>query len=114
MIHRTDDPQAGFLFHVVDAQALLDLLHTVPHVPAAGLIGVFFIANGFFDLIGDVLDIPLRLVVDGGIHRAAVGVAQHHHQPTAQVPGRVLDAAQLVVVNHIARQPDDEQLPDAG
>ena len=52
--------------------------------------------------------------MDGGIHRAAVGVAQHHHQPAAQVPGRVLDTAQLVVVNHIARQPDDEQLPDAG
>ena len=52
--------------------------------------------------------------MDGGIHRAAVGVAQHHHQSAAQVPGRVLDAAQLVVVNHIARQPDDEQLPDAG
>ena len=64
VIHRTDDPQAGFLFHVVDAQALLDLLHTVPHVPAAGLIGVFFIANGFFDLIGDALEIPLRLVVE--------------------------------------------------
>ena len=42
MIHRTDDPQAGFLFHVVDAQALLDLLHTVPHVPAAGLIAVSY------------------------------------------------------------------------
>ncbi len=56
-------------------------------------------------------EIPLRLVVDGGIHCTAVGVAQHHHQPAAQVPGRVLDAAQLLVVNHIARQPDDEQLP---
>ena len=40
-------------------------------------------------------------------------MAQHHHQPTAQMTCRVLDAAQLVVVDDIARQPDDEQLPDA-
>ena len=40
-------------------------------------------------------------------------MAQHHHQPTAQMAGSVLDAAQLVVVDDVARQPDDEQLTDA-
>ena len=40
VIHRTDDPQACFLLDVMDAQALFDLLHTVPDVEAAGLVGV--------------------------------------------------------------------------
>ena len=67
----------------------------------------------FFYLVRDVADIAGGFVVDGGIHRAAVGMAQHHHQPTAQMAGSVLDAAQLVVVDDVARQPDDEQLTDA-
>ena len=114
VIHRTDDPQACFLLDVMDAQALFDLLHTVPDVEAAGLVRVGLPSDGLLDLVRDVADIAGRLVVDGRIHRAAVGMAQHHHQPTAQMTCRVLDAAQLVVVDNIARQPDDEQLPDAG
>ena len=113
VVHRADDAQAHFLLDVVDAQALLDLLHAVLHVQAAGLVGVGLLADGLFDLIGDVLDVTAGLVVDGGIHRAAMGVAQHHHQPAPQVSGGVLDAAQLVVVDDVARQPDDEQLADA-
>ena len=113
MVHRTDDPQARFLLDVMDAQALFDLLHTVPDIETAGLVGVCFIPDGLLDLVRDVADIAGGLVVDGGIHRTAVGVAQHHHQPTAQMAGRVLDAAQLVVIDDVARQPDDEQLTDA-
>ena len=97
----------------MDAQALFDLLHTVPDVEAAGLVGVGLLSDGLLDLVRDVADIAGRLVVDGRIHRAAVGMAQHHHQPTAQMTCRVLDAAQLVVIDDVARQPDDEQFPDA-
>ena len=113
VVHRTDDPQARFLLDVMDAQTLFDLLHTVPDVETAGLVGVCFVPDGLLDLVRDVADIAGGLGVDGGIHRTAVGVAQHHHQPTAQMAGSVLDAAQLVVVDDVARQPDDEQLTDA-
>ena len=98
---------------MVDAQALFDLPHAVAHVEAAGLVRVRFVPDGLLDLVGDVFDVAFRLVVDGGIHSLAVGVAQHHDQPTPQMPGGVLNAAELVVVDDIARQPDDEQFPDA-
>ena len=113
MVHGPDHPQAGLLLDVVDAQALFDRADAVPHIQAAGLVGVRLLADGLFDFVGDVLDVAIRLVMDGGIHGPAVGVAQHHDQAAAQVPGHILDAAQLVVVDDVACQPDDEQLPDA-
>ena len=54
MVHRTDDPQARFLLDVMDAQALFDLLHTVPDIETAGLVGVCFVPDGLLDLVRDV------------------------------------------------------------
>lgn len=51
MVHRTDDPQARFLLDVMDAQALFDLLHTVPDIETAGLVGVCFVPDGLLDLV---------------------------------------------------------------
>ena len=49
----------------------------------------------------------------GGVDGPTARVAQNHHQVAAQVILGVLDAAQLMLVHHVAGHADDEQVADA-
>ena len=84
-VDSTDNAKALMLLHAVDLEAVLDKVHAVPHVQAAGLVIVLFFADGGFDLIGDELDVALRVAVDGGVHRAAERVAQYQDQGRSQM-----------------------------
>ena len=113
LIERADKAQALLLIRA-DGQALLNAPNAVADIEAAGAPGIPLLPDGLPDLIGDELDIAVRIVADGRIHRAAVVVPQHQDQRAAQMLRGVLDAAQLVIVDDVARHADHKQLPDPG
>ena len=59
-----------------------------------------------------VLGRPLELF-DRGLHRAALRVPEHDHQPRAEARRRELDAADLRGGDNVAGDADDEQIAEA-
>ena len=108
VIHRTFDHGAARLR--VRLELLLQPGHRMAHVQAAGLVLVPLHAHGLPYLVGDEGDEPLAAAGQRGMDGAAAGVAQHHDMAAVEVPRRVLDAAQLVMVQHVPRHADDEQV----
>ena len=75
---------------------------------------VALVADGGGDLVGDIADEAVALAVQRRAHRAAARVPQHDHKRAAEVRRGILDAAELVVVEHVARHADHEQLAQDG
>ena len=113
MVECSDDLETvGLLFAYLDAAFYH--FDAVPNIQTAGGVVVGLVADGDAYLIGDELDVAVRVVVYRRIDRSAVVVPEHHDELAAEVFGGVLDAAELVVVDHIARNSDHEQLADTG
>ena len=113
MVERTDDLETvGLLPAYPDAA--FDHFNAVLNIQTAGGVVVGLVTDGDAYLIGDELDVAVRVVVYRRIDRSAVVVPEHHDELAAEVFGGVLDAAELVVVDHIARNSDHEQLADTG
>lgn len=112
VVERSDNLQAGFLLFL-DFKAAFDDFQAVADVELAGLHLVFLVADGLRYLVRDEFDVALGVVVDCGVYRAAMVVAQHYDQVAAQVAGRVFDAAELMFIDDVAGNSDDEQIAQA-
>ena len=64
MIDSTENFQTVFALVLLYLQAVLDDLTAVLHIEAAGLDFVLFAADSLDDLVGDILDVSVRLMVN--------------------------------------------------
>ena len=62
------------------------------------------------DVFEDMADMTINLATfDSRLHGAATRVAEHHHEPGAQMLDGVFDAAKHVFIDDVAGDPDHEQ-----
>ena len=78
-----------------------------------GLAGVGLAVQNCGDLIGNRFGHAVGLAGHGGVHQAAVRVAEHNHKRCAQVPNAVFDAGLLHPVDEVADGAHHEEVAQA-
>ena len=77
-------------------QAVLDNIAAVLYIKTAGFYFVLFITDSLDYLVGDILDIAVRLVVHSGVNSSAVVMSENHDKSRTEVLCGVFYAAQLM------------------
>ena len=113
VIHSPDHSRILTMTQVINIKRMADLFDAVLHIQAGRAIRISLFSDRQPDLIRDVFDEPGRIVMDGRINCAASCMPQYDHQICFQMLHSILDAAKLVVIDHIAGKPDCEQLTDS-
>ena len=93
---------------VIDVQRMTDLPDAVFHIQAGSAVRISLLSDRQLNLVRDVFDKAGRIVMDRCFYSTASGVSHYHHKVGSQMLHRVLDAAQLMVIDHIAGQADRE------
>ena len=113
VVDRADNRRVISVAQMINVQCVTDLFDTVFHIQAAGAVRIRLVSDGKTDLICDVLNEAGRIMVNGSFDSAAAGVAKDNNQIGLQMFRRIFDAAQLMIVDHIAGDADHKQLTDS-
>ena len=109
VVNGSDHRRVISMAQMIDIQGVTDLPDAVFHIQASSAVRIGLFSDRELNLVRDVFDKAGRFMVDRRFYCPASGVSHYHHKVGSQVFHRVFDAAQLVVVDHIAGQADREQ-----
>ena len=97
----------------MDLQTVFNHIDTALHIETAGFEIIRLIPDGQLNLIGNVFDISLRVMVDGRIYRTAERMSKHYDKRASQMIRRILNASQLMVIDHISRHTNHKEISQA-
>ena len=91
-----------------------DAFRAAQHVALCRKQRIALAADRAADLRRQVRNVSVRMSRKRRLDRAAAGVSEQHDPFDAEMRRRILDAAELMQVQHIPRDADHKQLADAG